>query len=129
MSWTLNSTSDGGTIILRSPTKPLFIQMWHATTIDGNMRRDFRLLNDPSNNPKYPVPHPVIWFESSVTQQGDLYIAERKNPKSGWTAFFIEAVYAGPLGTQMMFSTEVNIIPNIFPYPDCHGVGCGGELV
>jgi PhoPQ-activated pathogenicity-related protein len=69
MTWTLSSTADGGKIMLYSPTQPLFIRMWHATTIDGNKRRDFRLLNDPSHNPQTPVPHPVIWFESSVTNQ------------------------------------------------------------
>ncbi|XP_062522445.1 autocrine proliferation repressor protein A-like [Corticium candelabrum] len=129
MTWTLNNTSEGGSIVLHSPTAPLFVQMWHATTIDGNRRRDFRLLNDPSHNPKYPVPHPVLWFESSVTRQGSDYIAERQNPKSGWTAFFIEAVYPGPLGSELLFTTEVNIIPNTFPYPDCHGDVCCGGLV
>eukprot|EP00118_Oscarella_pearsei_P016366 m.155297 g.155297 ORF g.155297 m.155297 type:complete len:483 (+) comp38666_c0_seq1:42-1490(+) len=128
MWWNMTRTAEGGAITLHSPTKPLSIQMWHATTIDENRRRDFRLLFDPSH--AEPIIHPVIWFEASVTQTTEgTYYAERSNPKLGWTAFFIQVTYEAPLESDMMFTTQVNIIPDTFPYPDCHGEGCRGSLI
>ena len=30
---------------------------------------------------------------------------------------------------RLEFTTEVSVIPNTFPYEDCEGEGCAGELV
>jgi len=30
---------------------------------------------------------------------------------------------------RLEFTTEVSVIPNTFPYEDCEGEGCAGELL
>ena len=107
--------------------KPSSVVMWHATTLDGK-RRDFRLLTGP--NPSKPTPHPVVWFSEDVKQIDDnTYLASKSIPEIGWTAFFIQATFAGPRATVFEVTTQVNIVPNTFPFPDCHGSGCRGTLV
>lgn len=29
----------------------------------------------------------------------------------------------------LKFTTEVSIVPNTFPFPDCHGNSCGDKMV
>lgn len=35
----------------------------------------------------------------------------------------------GPRDTVYEFTTQVNIVPDTFPFPECHGAGCRGKLV
>ena len=69
------------------------------------------------------------------------------NPDVGWRAFLIQvraslkvfifvkqvvfsqATFKGPRDSVFQWSTQVNIIPNTFPFPECHGEGCRGVLV
>jgi len=37
--------------------------------------------------------------------------------------------FSGPDGTLFETTTETNIIPNTFPFPDCHMEACKGTLV
>jgi hypothetical protein len=114
------------------------IHKWHAHTL-SETRRDFRLI---IGGPEGPAVQPVLWVPGSVeSPESNTYVGERSAhdllttlatmpmPKSGWTAFLIELQFANPGGADMIFSTEVNIIPNTFPFPDCHGEACRGKLV
>lgn len=52
--------------------------------------------------------------------------------KTVWTTdwMIFQMTYAGPEGYQFYVTTEVNIIPDIFPYEDCHGTEmCRGVLL
>jgi hypothetical protein len=45
------------------------------------------------------------------------------------SGFLGELWFAGPNGKYWVFTTQVSIIPNTFPFPDCSGAGCLGGLV
>jgi PhoPQ-activated pathogenicity-related protein len=129
MKWTMESNADGGTITMSVDTKPTEVLVYHATTLQ-NHRRDFRLLigiPDPSK----PVPQPVFWFNEKLSPEANgTYVARMSVPEEGgWRAFLIQATFAGPKDTVFEFTTQVNIIPNTFFYPDCHGAGCKGHLL
>lgn len=131
LTWTMSQTSNGGTITLITDTKPVDISVYHATTLDGK-RRDFRLLVKGDDGKAFP--HPVIWFNTSISSKHESpgnyqYIASMNNPDIGWRAFLIQASFKGPRDSVFQWSTQVNIIPNTFPFPECHGEGCRGVLV
>ncbi|KAK2192165.1 hypothetical protein NP493_37g05021 [Ridgeia piscesae] len=71
------------------------------------------------------------WFAYTAqgTQGGRTYVAAFKKPKRGWLGFFIEALYTGRHGNRLTLTSEINIIPNVFPFPRCHGEGCLLTLV
>lgn len=128
MKWTLNQTVDGGYITMTADKKPSTVVVYHATTLT-NKRRDFRLLigiPDPSK----PTPQPVFWFAEDLEPQptGE-YVAKMSAPEQGWRGFFIQATFPGPQGSVFEFTTQINIIPNTFPFPDCSNSGCQGTLV
>ena len=58
-----------------------------------------------------------------------VYVAEYDNPIVGWRNFFIEATFEGPEDSVFEFTSENQIIPDIFPFPPCNDDGCIGELV
>lgn len=128
MKWTLNQTSDGGYIILETDRKPSSVLLYQATTLSSE-RRDFRLfcgVPDPNN----PTPQPVFWFSYPVSPEpSGQYVAKVDNPIEGWRAFFLQMTFPGPLDSIYEFTTQVNIIPATFPYPDCTGSDCLGTLV
>jgi PhoPQ-activated pathogenicity-related protein len=129
LKWTMESTATGGSITLSVDTTPSEVLVYHATTLQDK-RRDFRLLigiPDPSK----PIPQPVIWFNQRLGPQADgTYIANMTLPDDGgWRAFMIQATFPGPKDTVFEFTTQVNIVPNTYYYPDCHGAECEGHLL
>ncbi|KAL5496935.1 hypothetical protein EMCRGX_G013313 [Ephydatia muelleri] len=128
MKWSLNQTSDGGYITLDTDRKPSTVYLYVATTLSSE-RRDFRLfcgIPDPNK----PTPQPVFWFSYPVDPQpSGQYVAKVDNPLKGWRAFFLQATFPGPQDSVYEFTTQVNIIPNTFPYPDCSGRSCLGKLL
>ncbi|XP_078610553.1 autocrine proliferation repressor protein A-like isoform X2 [Branchiostoma floridae x Branchiostoma japonicum] len=128
MTWTRQTGTTSGMITLHTNIKPMNIQSFHARTLDGK-RRDFRLVNQPPGETK-PQPHPVIWLPEDVQDMGNgTYVAEFDIPAVGWLAFFIQATFPAPHGTALEFTTEVHIIPETFPFPECHGADCRGTLL
>ena len=91
----------------------------------------------------------VFWTaqELNETSPGSLtWIAHRDPPSLGrWTAFFVDMQFDGPkydhqkshivrgwpVGEDGVFdfTTEVSIVPNTFPYPECHAEECFGTIV
>jgi hypothetical protein len=51
------------------------------------------------------------------------------NLVSGWFAFFIQLHFPGVEDTFLDVTTETNIIPETYPFPDCSGESCYGTLV
>ncbi|XP_035673097.1 autocrine proliferation repressor protein A-like [Branchiostoma floridae] len=128
MTWTRETGTKSGRIMLHTDIKPMTIRSFHARTLDGK-RRDFRLVNQPPGQTE-PQPHPVIWLPEDVQDMGNgTYVAEFDIPAVGWLAFFIQATFPAPHGTALEFTTEVHIIPETFPFPDCHGTDCRGTLL
>lgn len=98
------------------------------------LRRDFRLIiADPKTGKK--VIHPVIWFDTksvitrTETTDSIVYEATFLRRQFGWFAFFIQLSFPGLEDTALEVATEVNIIPETYPYADCYGASCLGTLV
>lgn len=130
VTWERTVTSTGGVIKVTTDTEPLTVRAYWAKTLDGS-RRDFRLLVGDKNDPSKPYPHPVVWHARDVTDLGNKqYQIQFDNPEVGWLAFFIQMTFRGvDDGSVLEITTESNIIPDTFPFPDCHGDSCRGTLV
>ncbi|XP_061192028.1 autocrine proliferation repressor protein A-like [Saccostrea echinata] len=129
MTWKREFTKNGGKITLMTDRSPKTVDVFYARTIDGK-RRDFRLLVASPDDPRKPYPHPVIWFNDRPQDLGNnTFVAEYDNPPEGWLAFFIQVSFDGVSDARLEFTTEAQIIPDTFPFPECHGSGCRGSLV
>ena len=99
------------------------------------LRRDFRLLIADPNDPSKIIPHPVVWLSDSkiintvVSKTTITYSVAFPIPLSGWQGFFFQLSFPGLDGTVLQVSTEVNIIPETYPFPDCYRESCQGTLV
>jgi len=139
--WTIDPAS--GNITIVSKTQPSAVYMWWGTTI-GDQRRDFRLVKgDTPADPCHSIPlnvfgksclNLVLWFPelvgpTSVENGLYTYVLSQPLPASGWRGFLGEIYFPAPNGKSFIFTTQVSIIPNTFPYPDCSGAGCYGVLV
>ncbi|KAI0220672.1 hypothetical protein LSAT2_027836 [Lamellibrachia satsuma] len=125
ISWRLIETETSGQIVFNSSDViPKHVSSWHAITT-SQLRRDFRANYGVNAAVSY-----VFWFEKTVIDKGDgIYVAEYDKPNNGWLGFLVKAEYDGPLGQPLTLTSEVNIVPNTFPYPPCQGDGCYGTLV
>ena len=91
-------------------------------------------IGDP-NDPSKIVPHPVIWLADSKiintvqTKTTITYTVAFQKPLSGWQGFFFQLSFPGLDSTILEISSEVNIIPETFPFPDCYRESCQGPLV
>jgi len=109
-------------LTLKAVDKPHRVRLWHAYTIASTGRRDFRLLT--GYQPKDA--QPIFWFQREIKDDGTgVYTGLLDAPPKGWVGFFLEAefkVAAGPpFGDDhyVKFTSEVGILPDIFPFPPC----------
>ncbi|XP_071129138.1 autocrine proliferation repressor protein A-like [Mytilus edulis] len=130
MFWKREITSIGGRITLFTNMKPKTVKVKFAVTTDTK-RRDFRLFVGEPDNPTHKYPHPVLWFSDKIKDFGNnTFVAEYDNPLDGrWLGFFIQVTFDGVDGSVEEYTTEAQIIPDVFPFPDCHGKECHGSLV
>jgi len=95
-----------------------------------------------------------VILDQEIVNGKRTYRANRPAPEDGrWTAFFIDIKYREqkpqiystgsfskidhrgnkflPIDKpgRLEFTTEVSIVPNTFPYPECAGAACDGPLV
>ncbi|KAG9334544.1 hypothetical protein JZ751_007480 [Albula glossodonta] len=133
LSWVNFSLSlqsgESGAIYLHTDTPPIRVLAYHADTW-GAKRRDFRWAVAMPGHPDQFLFRPIPWWSSPVSSPSPgVYMKEFPLPKGGWRAFFIQATFAGPMGSVQTFSTEVHIIPETFPFPQCKAKGCHGTIV
>jgi len=121
-SWTLiRSNGTTAQIIVNAIDKPTGVYMWVATTLSST-KRDFRLFTCDDPNHCF---NPVIWFSTELKNQGNgTYVAIVDRPTVGWTGFFVEILYKqsnNPVDPEatLKFTTEVNVVPDIYPFPPC----------
>jgi hypothetical protein len=113
--------------------RPNNVVIYYAQTIDE--RRDFRLLVGDPRDPSKPFAHPVIWFanyhnlKTSESSHQITYEATFPLPRFGYFGYFIQFTFDGPFNTVNIITTETNVIPETFPFPDCSGESCYGKLV
>jgi len=144
--WTIDSTT--GDITVQSDTVPKSVHLWRATTCN-DARRDFRLVNndDPCDCGlavmDYCINLSILWssLQLEETSPGSLtWVAHQDPPSDGrWRAFFVdlqfdtqeESSHGWPTGKDgiLEFTTSISIVPDTFPFSDCEGDDCLGDLV
>ncbi|XP_077980688.1 autocrine proliferation repressor protein A-like [Glandiceps talaboti] len=128
MTWERKETATHGSITMHTDTKPLTVHCYRAKTLNDK-RRDFRLVGiDPATGQPGPQGIPWLAFDVQNPSEGTYYV-EFEKPASGWIGFFMLATFPGARDTVLEFTTEMHIIPDVFPFPDCQGKGCYGTLV
>ncbi|XP_071843584.1 autocrine proliferation repressor protein A-like [Apostichopus japonicus] len=126
ISWSRSSNETHGEINMETDQTPLKVTAYKALTTNNEGRRDFRL---HVLSVQRPVPSFVMYEEINVTQSNNMFVAVTETPDSGWACFFIEAEYEAAKGRVLRVTSEVNIIPDIFPFESCMGQDCHGTLV
>jgi len=116
--------------------KPVNVTMWAANSFARHGNRDWRIIGGyPTNIPQNVIYHPTLLNETSPGS--NTWVARVATPIQGWIAFFIEIFFPGvppyydPTKiTHYRLTTQVSIVPyNVWPYPDCYGTKCYGELM
>ena len=75
--------------------------------------------------------HPVLWHHSEPVEVAkNVFVAAFDAPADDvWRAFYMEFKFDGPGVFPFIFTTQVQIVPFTYPFPNCHGEGCRGKLV
>jgi PhoPQ-activated pathogenicity-related protein len=94
--------------------KPAKVLLWQATNPKA---RDFRLETIGA-----------VWTSKLVTGENGIYSVAMAEPAAGYTAFFLELTYPGVSDAPMVFTTEVMVTPNTYPYDDPWVTKRGGRL-
>ena len=99
-SWTVPRA---GVIVLSTASPPLEVNLWRGTNPKA---RDFRV--DTIG---------AAFTKTTLTRSANgSYVGKVEKPASGYTAYFIEAVYASGTTHPFKFTTEVSIIPDVLPF-------------
>ena len=94
-----------GSLRVTLKDKPEQVNLWRATNPDA---RDFRV--DTIGKA----------YTASTLEPGadGTYVARPENPKSGFTAFFVELVYPTGGKYPLKLTTEVSVVPDVLPFKD-----------
>ena len=101
-SWT---TQAAGMIRVEARDAPLAVTLWQATNPKA---RDFRVESIGKK-----------WSSTAINPAGMVFLGGVPKPASGWTAYFVELTFPGPLGEKgppLKFTTEVKVVPDVLPY-------------
>jgi PhoPQ-activated pathogenicity-related protein len=114
-------------IQVSTSVKPATVKMWWANTIAGNGRRDFREIICGELKPA--CLQPVLWFPRDLQPQSDgTYLAVQEAPAAGWTGFLVQCDFEISIGGNrtvwFRISSEVNVVPDTFPFPTCPNSQC-----
>lgn len=91
-----------GKLLVRTVDRPTKVLLWKATNPDA---RDFRLQTiGPA------------WHSEPLTDDNGIYFVTLPAPATGYTAFFIELTYPGPGSFPLVFTTEVVVTPDTYPF-------------
>ena len=89
-----------GTIRVTARPAPLTVTLWQATNAE---HRDFRVEAIGK-----------AYHGSSLTGESEgVYVARVAKPEKGWTAFFVEATFAGEGKHPFKFTTAVRVLPDV----------------
>jgi PhoPQ-activated pathogenicity-related protein len=95
--------ADGAIRVTAEPT-PLTVTLWQATNPE---HRDFRVEAIGR-----------AYHGSSLTaEKPGVYVARVPQPEKGWTAFFVEATFAGEGKYPFKFTTAVRVLPDVESFP------------
>jgi PhoPQ-activated pathogenicity-related protein len=101
--YTWTKEPDGSLIVKVNDDKPTEVRLWQATNPDA---RDFRV--DTIGNA----------YKSTVLQETTkgTYVGKVEKPAKGYTAFFVELTYPGPVKYPFKFTTQVSVVPDVLPF-------------
>lgn len=126
--WSLSQNETAGKIVMWTSEAPMDVTVYHARTL-SDKRRDFRMFIFNNATGKAML-NPVLWHSRAANRLSPThYEAELLRPPEGWAAFFIQVKMNGVRGSFLEFTSEVNIVPDVFPFADCFGGACFGTLV
>lgn len=92
----------GGSIRVRVLDQPSQVLLWQATNPNA---RDFRL---ESIGP--------AWKSTVLAGENGVYDVTVAKPEQGFTASFVELTFPGSNGTQFVFTSEVIVTPDVYPF-------------
>jgi PhoPQ-activated pathogenicity-related protein len=92
-----------GSIRVTTDRKPMAVTLWQANDPE---HRDFR---------EESIGHAYQGSPLAAESPG-VYVARVAKPAKGWTAFFVEAAFAGPGKYPFKFTTAVRVLPDAEPY-------------
>ena len=141
MTWEKDDAT--GTITLRVYSRPLpgQVTVRQAQTLSSTMR-DFRWIIQPAEclPPNFMVGgrcvQPILWFEDVMTTNSTtfplVYTAQYSPPQfGGWQAFFFDVAFPSDTGLKVNYrmTSQAVVVPDTFPFPDCHEQSCTGHIV
>jgi PhoPQ-activated pathogenicity-related protein len=91
-----------GTLTVRTVDAPAQVLLWQAA---DPAARDFRL---ETIGP--------AWTSTPLTGSNGIYTALVPPPAQGYAAFFVELSFPGPGGAPLVFTTEVVVTPDAYPF-------------
>jgi PhoPQ-activated pathogenicity-related protein len=95
--------ADGAIRVTAEPA-PLKVTLWQATNPE---HRDFRV----------EAIGRAYQGSSLTAESPGIYVARVPQPEKGWTAFFVEATFAGEGKYPFKFTTAVRVLPDVESYP------------
>ena len=102
LSWTWPAE---GAVRAQVKGTPTAAKLWQATNPSA---RDFRVETLGK-----------VWKSSPVEGRDGVYEATVPKPGKGWTAYFLEFTFPGPLGEKgppFKFTTQVKMVPDVLPF-------------
>lgn len=97
------SNREHGWLYLRTIDKPSKVVLWQATNPDA---RDFRVETIGK-----------AWTSKPIEGDAGQYSITIPKPAKGWTAFFFELTYEGRGKYPLVFTTDIIVTPDEYPYP------------
>jgi PhoPQ-activated pathogenicity-related protein len=91
-----------GQLTVRTVNSPSKVLLWQATNPKA---RDFRL---ETLGP--------VWASTPLTGRDGIYQVTMPQPDQGYTAFFVELTFPGPNDMPLVFTTEVVVTPDVYPF-------------
>jgi len=143
--------TQNGTITVRVPEGQDLVKvvLRHANTLSDE-RRDFRLaakaLTKDDGSPTCKLPtlgpismdgsniciQPIIWTGKTLKPDSPgVYSAKIPEPKKGWTGAYVEVYFESDTGLKKNYqlTTPGMVWPQTFPFDECVGATCVGNLV
>jgi PhoPQ-activated pathogenicity-related protein len=57
------------------------------------------------------------WTSTPVTGVNGIYAVKMPKPSAGFTAYFLELTFPGLNGSSLLFTTQIAVTPNTYPFP------------
>jgi PhoPQ-activated pathogenicity-related protein len=92
-----------GALTVTVKDKPLEVNLWQATNPEA---RDFRVDTIGKAYARTTL----------KAERPGVYVGRVEKPARGYTAFFVELVYASGGKTPFKFTTEVSVVPDVLPF-------------